>query len=48
MDRPGEVFRRRHIFQPTLKSLKCEGKEEEYARRGNGLGKDPDWDVGKM
>lgn len=38
MDSPGEVFSRRHIFfEPTLKSLKGEGKEEESARQGKWL-----------
>lgn len=48
MYRPGEVLRRRDIFESTLQSLKCEDKEEESVRQKSGLGKGPDWQVRKM
>lgn len=48
MDMPGEVFRRRPVFEPTLKNLRSERKGQEHARPGNGSGKGSDSGVGKM
>lgn len=48
MDTPGEVFRRRPVFEPALTNLRSEGKGEEPARPGNGSGKGSDSGGGKM
>lgn len=47
MDMPGDVFRRRPVFEPTLKHLRSEGKGEESARQGNGSGKGSGPEVGE-
>lgn len=47
MNKPDEVFRR-HIFEPTLKTLKRKGRGQESAKQKNGVGKDLGWEVRKM